>query len=327
MAEESGPEPIDRKHPFAKELRKIRALKKRLGDPAVLMKMLGVIVAKQAQRSFEDQALGSDSWSPRYRGTEAGKEPSINIAGSLQDFASGRKAPKARRFQTSPALMDSGILRRSVSPGNSVKLLSTHSVEVGVTGVAQYYAPHQQFGIPSSQEVTEDALQNYTEWRRTLRQKRQKIGSYDAKSRKWKVKKGGGGGTPREPKTKYSEFLKYVRKLIREAKKAKRSVKKMRKFLKELFKDQSSRGKKMSVQGILRRRVKVEKKKRATKEERLKLLTAMVKRAEKMGFLYQTKVLKTNVVARPFLGITATVVIEIVRTIHDRLGIDGNSKS
>jgi phage gpG-like protein len=63
-----------------------------------------------------------------------------------------------------------------------------------------------------------------------------------------------------------------------------------------------------------------------TKQDRLDNLSEMVKRAEKMGFLYKTKMLTTNIAARPFLGITTQVSQEIARTIQDRFA-DRTKKS
>tara|TARA_R110000824_G_scaffold322523_3_gene509345 strand:+ start:16102 stop:17145 length:1044 start_codon:yes stop_codon:yes gene_type:complete len=329
--------------PLASQVRKLTRIRKRLEDPTVLLRQIGIVVAKNAQKSFDEQSFGSNSWSPRYKGTRAGAEPSINIAGALQDFTEGKRKPKNRRFQTTPALMDTGLLRRSLGVSNSVKRVSSHAVVVGVFGKAEFYAPYQQFGGTRKTPVTEGALDNYSYWMKGLKEKRRSIGTYDKSSKKWiensagRAKSGGTASdksssrkaTPRKSTPRKSGSGKSESRKSPTAEKKTSSV--FDSFLR-MIKDAASKGKKSIVQGVMKQGVRFSMKKedtskpKRTKQDRLDNLSEMVKRAEKMGFLYKTKMLTTDIAARPFLGITARVSQEITRTIQDRFA-DRTKKS
>lgn len=324
--------------PLASQVRKLTRIRKRLEDPTVLLRQIGVVVAKNAQKSFVEQSFGSDSWSPRYKGTRAGAEPSINIAGALQDFTDGKRKPKNRRFQTTPALMDTGLLRRSLGVSNSVKRVSSHAVVVGVFGKAEFYAPYQQFGGTRKTPVTEGALDNYSYWMKGLKEKRRSIGTYDKSSKKWVANSAGraksGGTAPAKSSSRKTTPRKATprKSTPRKSPTAEKKTSSVFDSFLRMIQDAASKGKKSIVQGVMKRGARFSVKKedtskpKRTKQDRLDNLSEMVKRAEKMGFLYKTKMLTTNIAARPFLGITTQVSQEITRTIQDRFA-DRTKKS
>lgn len=324
--------------PLASQVRKLTRIRKRLEDPTVLLRQIGVVVAKNAQKSFVEQSFGSDSWSPRYKGTRAGAEPSINIAGALQDFTDGKRKPKNRRFQTTPALMDTGLLRRSLGVSNSVKRVSSHAVVVGVFGKAEFYAPYQQFGGTRKTPVTEGALDNYSYWMKGLKEKRRSIGTYDKSSKKWVANSAGraksGGTAPAKSSSRKTTPRKATprKSTPRKSPTAEKKTSSVFDSFLRMIQDAASKGKKSIIQGVMKRGARFSVKKedtskpKRTKQDRLDNLSEMVKRAEKMGFLYKTKMLTTNIAARPFLGITTQVSQEITRTIQDRFA-DRTKKS
>src|SRR3990167_6478847 len=116
-------------------LKHLLKLERALSAPSPLTKQIGVLVAKDCMKAFEKQRLGDIIWPERYEGME---DPVINIAGALQDFISGRVAPKPNRFQSRPALIDEGMrggLLASLTPSKSVRLSNPFTVTVG-TGMS-----------------------------------------------------------------------------------------------------------------------------------------------------------------------------------------------
>src|SRR3990172_5087698 len=108
----TNPEPSDDEEIMAvqiavtfdlRKIDKIRANLKKRGI-VILQKLADRFIVSDATRSFSKQVLGNIKWKPRYPGQ---KPPYINVAGALQDLNQG-SAIKARRFQNSPALMDTG---------------------------------------------------------------------------------------------------------------------------------------------------------------------------------------------------------------------------
>jgi hypothetical protein len=72
----------------------------------------------ESQQSFRDQRFGSDAWEPR---------APVNVFAIIADFHAGKKSPPQRRFESRPALRDTGRLAQSIS----WKLVGTDVVEVG----------------------------------------------------------------------------------------------------------------------------------------------------------------------------------------------------
>lgn len=135
-------------------------LKARLEDLRPALTQMGAIMLAASQKSFADQAYGPERWPERYEGQG---DPFINVAGSLSDLLRDRKI-KDRRFDRRPALVDTGMLRNSLTFGVKGK----RSVSVGTTDPK---APKHLFGQTSTQLVTDVARKRLTkEYRRLKRQ-------------------------------------------------------------------------------------------------------------------------------------------------------------
>jgi phage gpG-like protein len=117
---------------------KIERIEKNLGRPAAALKQVGVIMVAESQRAFKDQEHGDNKWEPR---------APVNVFGIIADFHVGKKTPPKRRFQSTPALIDTGDLRRKI--GAEVK---GDVVEVGT--VLPYAAVHQTGGKVESKPLT-----------------------------------------------------------------------------------------------------------------------------------------------------------------------------
>ena len=89
-------------------------------DPEKALKRIGVLMQAETMQAFEDQEFGGEAWEPR-------AEP--GVFGILADFKAGASAPPARRFETRPALKDTGELANRVAFTTTTK-----SVTIGWTG-------------------------------------------------------------------------------------------------------------------------------------------------------------------------------------------------
>ena len=145
-------------------LKHLLKLERALSAPSPLTKQIGVLVAKDCMKAFEKQRLGDIIWPERYEGME---DPVINIAGALQDFISGRVAPKPNRFQSRPALIDEGMrggLLASLTPSKSVRLSNPFTVTVGTGMSNKVYALLHQEGGESTQlydQATKDRIESW----------------------------------------------------------------------------------------------------------------------------------------------------------------------
>lgn len=131
----------------ANALRAVIRLRQELENPQALMKKLGAMVLGASVDSFKNQRLGEFKWSVRYPGQA---EPKLNIAGAVQDFASGRFVPKPIRFVDKPALIDEGF-RGGLVASMTYKPIDTTSFEVGTN---KPYAAKQFYGSASEQPIT-----------------------------------------------------------------------------------------------------------------------------------------------------------------------------
>ena len=139
---------------FLKQLRKLTLT---MVSPRALLKQVGQLVAKDCRKAFPEQKLGDIRWEERYPGQ---RSPKLNIAGALQDFISGRTAPKPNRFQDRPALVDEGM-RGGLQGSITENVISDKTVRVGTNRV--YAALHQEGG-ESTQTVTKDAQDRIRNW-------------------------------------------------------------------------------------------------------------------------------------------------------------------
>jgi phage gpG-like protein len=118
-----------------------------------VLKTIGKEMEIESHRAFlnTEQKFGSFDWPPRYGGIPFPAK--INYAGALQDLTDGPKVQK-RRFNDRPALKDSGLLSKSIQH----EVLDNSRVRVGVTGPAAKYAGNQQWGLESTQDIPDSAI-------------------------------------------------------------------------------------------------------------------------------------------------------------------------
>jgi phage gpG-like protein len=87
-------------------------------NPRDALKQIGVLMVAESQGAFKQQKHGSKKWK--------GRAP-VNVYGILADFAAGKNKPPKRRFDTRPALRDTGRLSASIA----FKVYGRTSVAVG----------------------------------------------------------------------------------------------------------------------------------------------------------------------------------------------------
>jgi phage gpG-like protein len=131
---------------------KVSRIAMNLDRPERTLKQIGAIMVAESQAAFKAQSFGGVAWPPR-----AG----VNIFGIIDDFASGRAKPPARRFEKRPALRDTGRLAASIS----FRLVGTHVVEVGT--VLPYAGLHNFGGPTESKKITQTVRENLWRWLKT----------------------------------------------------------------------------------------------------------------------------------------------------------------
>src|SRR3990167_994161 len=99
-----------------------------------------------SQQAFETQRLGSDPW-PRLYPNQS--EPFISIAGALDDFNSGRTAPRAGRFNSAPSLGTGA--RKEIFDSLAWDVVSNKDVEIGSVPP---FATSAQFGSDVGDDFT-----------------------------------------------------------------------------------------------------------------------------------------------------------------------------
>jgi phage gpG-like protein len=142
----------------------IKSLRDKLDHPEDILQGVGGMLVSQAKQAFRDQKFGDEVWPPRYPNQSA---PKVNVAGVLSDINAGR-APKSRRFEDRPALMDIGDLQKSITPsieGTTV----TH-------GSSLPYAQVSHAGGISTQDVHPFARIPLANFLRNNKQYRKKLG-------------------------------------------------------------------------------------------------------------------------------------------------------
>lgn len=128
---------------------KIERLGQNLGRPTAALKQIGALMVAESQQAFRDQRLGKHEWPAR-------SVP--NVMGIIADFASGKRAPPARRFEDRPALRDTGRLAASIA----FRLVGADSVEVGSS--LPYADTHQRGGRSESATITEQVQRLLGRW-------------------------------------------------------------------------------------------------------------------------------------------------------------------
>mgnify|MGYP003634348228 CR=1 FL=1 len=127
---------------------KIARMEKGLDDPTPVLKQIGVLMVAESQRAFKEQKHGGKSWDER---------APVNIFGIIADFAAGKRKPPNRRFETRPALRDTGALAKSIAFEVRGKV-----VEVGTN--LDYAAVHQFGGKVESKTLTSDVRRLLWGW-------------------------------------------------------------------------------------------------------------------------------------------------------------------
>lgn len=108
--------------------KEVVVLSSKLKDPQVTLDKIGALLATKAKKAFREQRRGGNVWPPRMV---------PNVPGIVKDLNKGASI-KARRFNPRPALVDTGILRnsitwlvgssgRSVTVGTNVPYASRHN--------------------------------------------------------------------------------------------------------------------------------------------------------------------------------------------------------
>ena len=126
---------------------KLERWEKALQNPQKALKQIGVLMVAESQASFRDQQFGRKKWK--------GRAP-VNVFGIIADFSKG-STPPARRFQTRPALKDTGRLSGSIS-----YKVSGLAVEVGTN--LDYAGVHQFGGQVESEKITKSVQQALSKW-------------------------------------------------------------------------------------------------------------------------------------------------------------------
>lgn len=128
---------------------KLERFGKKLEKPEGALKQIGQIMVAASQQAFRDQRFDEEPWDER---------SDVNVFGIISDFAQGRTKPPKRRFQTRPALVDTGRLRSSIA----FRLVGDASVEVGT--VVDYAEVHQEGGEVQSETITDKVQKLLGEW-------------------------------------------------------------------------------------------------------------------------------------------------------------------
>lgn len=124
-----------------------------------LLDRIGALYVSASQRSFAQQRWGDEAWPARY----PRQKNKLNIAGALRDFAAGRRAPLARRFQDRPALIDTGELRRSIAH----RVVADGGVLYVEVGTTLPYAAKQLYGGETVIRITQAIRDRAREWLQT----------------------------------------------------------------------------------------------------------------------------------------------------------------
>lgn len=127
---------------------KIERIEKNLDGPARALKQIGALMVSESQRAFKDQAFGDKRWRPRAE---------VNLFGIIADFHAGKSTPPKRRFQTRPALRDTGALARSIA-----FQVKGNVVEVGT--VMHYAEVHNEGGTVESKPLTDKVRELFGNW-------------------------------------------------------------------------------------------------------------------------------------------------------------------
>lgn len=120
---------------------------KALENPHKALKQIGALMVAESQSAFRNQQFGRDKWLPR---------SSVNVFGIISDFSKGSTPPQ-RRFESRPALRDTGRLSSSIT-----FKVSGSVVEVGTN--LDYAKVHQHGGEVESKKISKAVQQSLWRW-------------------------------------------------------------------------------------------------------------------------------------------------------------------
>ena len=120
---------------------------KALENPQRALKQIGALMVAESQRSFRDQKHGRDKWKAR---------SDVNVFGIISDFSKGSTPPQ-RRFESRPALRDTGRLSGSIS-----YKVGGSAVEVGTN--LDYAGVHQFGGAVESDKISKSVQKSLQTW-------------------------------------------------------------------------------------------------------------------------------------------------------------------
>lgn len=131
---------------------KIRGWEKRLDNPDKALKQIGALMVAESEYAFREQGMHDKRWPERAE---------VNVFGIIADLTlEGRNTPPKRRFDSRPALKDTGRLARSIA----FRVVSTNAVEVGTN--LEYAAVHNFGGTVESKPITETVQKKLAKWLR-----------------------------------------------------------------------------------------------------------------------------------------------------------------
>jgi phage gpG-like protein len=92
------------------------------------LRKIGEVILKEARDSFRSESFQGTDWDPRYPNQKGSGE--INVAGAVKDL---NESPviKSRRFSSTPALIDTGALLRSLNGMDAIRITDSKVVRVG----------------------------------------------------------------------------------------------------------------------------------------------------------------------------------------------------
>jgi len=128
----------------------IQVLADKLQRPREVMEAIGALMQGRAVAAFRQQRRGSKAWAPRMV---------PNVPGIVRDLNAGG-FPKSRRFEPRPAVVDTGLLRNSITWAVGA---NGRSVTVGTTVP---YAATQNEGGSSDVTLTSGGRRQLTLWLR-----------------------------------------------------------------------------------------------------------------------------------------------------------------
>ena len=128
---------------------KVRRIQRNLEQPTEALTQIGALMVAESQAAFRNQRHGKSEWDAR---------SPVNTLGIIADFHAGKKAPPARRFESRPALRDTGRLAASIA----FKLATADTVEVGST--LPYAAVHHHGGVSESQPINDQVRRLLGAW-------------------------------------------------------------------------------------------------------------------------------------------------------------------